>query len=84
ITINNPPTSGMLQGEAAAIEVILETPSPLYFTDMFIDASPIRARAVAKAIVADACVWALHPTERGAMTVSGGAEVDLGCGVVVQ
>lgn len=55
------------------------------FTGMFFASAPaIPARAVAKAVVADACVWALHPSAKGALTVSGSAGVDLDCGVVVN
>ncbi len=85
VTIHSPPSSGIAMGDAQSVEVIVTEPAPLYFARMFLAAVPqITARAVAKAVVADACVWALHPTATGALTVSGTADVNLNCGVVVE
>jgi hypothetical protein len=85
VTINVPPLSGPAAGDPQSVEVIATQPAPVYFTGLFMGAAPpITTRAVAKAIVADACVWSLHPSEKGALTVSGGAEVDLNCGMVVN
>jgi Putative Flp pilus-assembly TadE/G-like len=79
------PLSGPAAGDPQAIEVIVTQPAPLYFTSLFMGAAPpITARAVAKAVVSDACVWSLHPSAKGALTVSGSAEVDLNCGMVVN
>jgi Putative Flp pilus-assembly TadE/G-like len=85
VTVRTPPLSGIAAGDSQSVEVIVTEPAPLYFAAMFLDAAPqITARAVAKAVVADACVWALHPTAMGALTVSGTADVNLDCGVVVK
>jgi Putative Flp pilus-assembly TadE/G-like len=85
LVVNSPPLSGLALDDPQAVEVILTEPANLYFTNLFLDDLPqIRARAVAKAVVSDACIWSLHPTERGAMTISGGANVNLDCGVVVN
>jgi hypothetical protein len=85
VTVNLPPLSGPAAGDPQSVEVIATQPSPMYFTGLFLAAAPpITTRAVAKAIVSDACVWALHPSAKGAMTISGGAEVDLNCGMVVN
>lgn len=85
VTLNSPPTSGLAAGDSSAIEVVATQPAPLYFSSLFLNTTPpITTRAVAKAVVSDACIWALHPSARGAFTVSGGAQVDLGCGVVVN
>ena len=85
VTVNNPPLAGLAAGDGRAIEVILAEPAPLFFAGMFLDAAPqVQARAVAKAVVSDACVWSLHPSARGAFTVAGNANVDLACGVVVN
>ena len=79
------PVSGPAAGDPQAVEVIVTQPAPLYFTSLFMGAAPpITARAVAKAVVSDACVWSLHPSAKGALTVSGSAEVDLNCGMVVN
>jgi Flp pilus assembly protein TadG len=85
VTLNNPPTSGLAVGDAASTEAILTRPAPMHFTGMFLGATPtIMARAVAKAVVADACVWALDPSAPSAVHVSGTADVELDCGVVVN
>jgi hypothetical protein len=85
VTLNVPPFSGPAAGDPQSVEVIVTEAAPVYFTSLFMGAAPsITSRAVAKAVVADACVWALHPSAEGALTVSGNAEVDLDCGVVVN
>jgi Flp pilus assembly protein TadG len=85
VTLNIPPLSGPSAGDSKSVEVIVSEPAPVYFTGLFLGAAPpITTRAVAKAVVSDACVWALHPTAKGALTVSGSANIDLDCGVVVN
>jgi hypothetical protein len=85
VTLNAPPLSGPAAGDPQSVEVVVTEPAPLYFTSLFMGAAPpITTRAVAKAVVSDACVWALHPSASGAVTVSGNAEVDLDCGIVVN
>jgi hypothetical protein len=85
LAVNNPPASGLGAGDPQSVEVIVNEPAALYFTTLFLDAAPqIQARAVAKAVVSDACIWALHPTARGAFSVAGTADVNLSCGVVVN
>ncbi len=85
VTIHTPPSSGMSMGDVQSVEVIVTEPAPIYFASLFLNSVPqITARAVAKAVVADACVWALHPTAMGALTVSGTADVHLDCGVMVN
>jgi Flp pilus assembly protein TadG len=85
VTLNVPPLSGLAVGNAHSVEVIVSEPAPVYFTGLFLGGTPsITARAVGKAVVADACVWALHPSAKGALTVSGSADVDLDCGIVVN
>jgi hypothetical protein len=85
VTIHTPPLSGIAVGDSQSVEVIASEPAPLYFTRLFLSSVPqITARAVAKAVVADACVWALNPTASGALTVSGTADVNLSCGVQVN
>ena len=86
VTMNVPPLAGPSAGDPQAVEVIVTEPAPIYFTSLFTGgtAPPITARAVAKAVVSDACVWALDPSAEGAFTVSGTSDVDLDCGVVVN
>ena len=71
VTLNMPPTSGLAVGDAQSIEIIATQAAPVHFTGMFLDTAPtIVARAVAKAVVADACVWSLHPSDPSAVNVA--------------
>jgi Putative Flp pilus-assembly TadE/G-like len=85
VTLNVPPLSGPAAGDPQSVEVIVTEPAPMYFTSLFLGAPPqITTRAVAKAVVSDACIWALHPSAQGAFRASGAADVDLDCGVVIN
>ena len=85
VTLNTPPPTGVAAGDVQSVEVIASEPAPLYFASVFLNAVPqITARAVAKAVVSDACIWSLHPSARGGFTVAGTADVDLNCGVVIN
>jgi Putative Flp pilus-assembly TadE/G-like len=85
VTLNVPPLSGPAAGDPQSVEVIVTEAAPIYFTSLFLgDAPDITTRAVAKAAVSDACIWALHPSAKGALTISGSANIDLDCGVVVN
>ena len=85
VTLNVPPLSGPAAGDPQSVEVIVTEPAPVYFTGLFLGAAPpITTRAVAKAVVSDACIWSLHPTAQAALSVSGSAQLDLDCGVVVN
>jgi len=85
VTLNVPPLSGPAAGDPQSVEVIVTEPAPVYFASLFLDAAPpITTRAVAKAVVSDACIWSLHPSAEGAFNVSGTADVDLDCGVVIN
>jgi Putative Flp pilus-assembly TadE/G-like len=85
VTLNIPPLSGLAAGDAQAVEIIVTEPAPVHFAGMFLNAAPvITTRAVAKAVVSDACIWALHPSAAAALSVAGSAQLDLDCGVVVN
>ncbi|MFQ6017098.1 MAG: pilus assembly protein TadG-related protein [Kiloniellaceae bacterium] len=83
VTVNNPPTSGAFAGNTDAVEVIVSRPGQsLLGQFVFQGATTITARAVARAALMDVCVWSLNPTAQSAIKVSGGAQVNLGCGVL--
>jgi Flp pilus assembly protein TadG len=85
VTLNHPPTSGLLAGDTASIEVIVTQTAPMHFAGLFLGTAPtIVARAVAKAVVSDACIWSLDPSAQSAVHVAGTADVELDCGVVVN
>jgi hypothetical protein len=85
VTLNVPPLSGPAAGDLRAVEVIVSEPAAIHFAGMFLNAPPVvTARAVARAVVSDACIWALHPTAQAALSVAGSAQLHLDCGVVVN
>ncbi|MFQ5970764.1 MAG: pilus assembly protein TadG-related protein [Alphaproteobacteria bacterium] len=85
ITVNYPPTTGSRAGALNSVEVIVQRPLPLFLAGLFLDAPPAAfARAVAVADINDTCVWALDRTSRSAVTVSGGAQVNFQCGMLVN
>lgn len=85
ITVNSPPTSG--SSGANAVEVILTSTSPRFFTGLF-TSTPVnlRARAVAKySGNGSACVLALNASASGAAHFQGSASLNLnGCSVMAN
>ena len=51
---------------------------------VFTETTNVRARAVAQADVNDSCIWSLNSGASGAVTISGSANVELGCGVIAN
>ena len=85
LTVNNPPLNGPSVGASDTVEVILERATPSFFAHAVLGGpATVSARAVARVDINDTCVWALNPTEQGAVTVSGGAQVNLDCGILVN
>jgi hypothetical protein len=85
ITVNWPPASGPFTGNLAYVEAIVTKPENSLLGHHFMPNSVTSAkRSVAGSFVITACVWALNPTSRSALTVNGGATVNLGCGVMVN
>ncbi len=67
------------------VEVTITRPTPgLLSRVVFTEQTNVAARAVAEANVIDSCVWSLSPSASGALSVSGNAQVTLGCGVVAN
>jgi Flp pilus assembly protein TadG len=85
IEINNPPLSGARAGSTDSVEVIITRQAPAILSSL-IKSGPqtIVTRAVAFGSVNDTCVWALDPSVSGAVSVSGGADVTLDCGILVN
>jgi len=79
MTVNNPPLSGAMAGEAEAVEIIVYEMRPRLISSIFTD-EPVRipARAVAKVLGgAPACVLALLGTAQRAVNVTGSTYVTL-------
>ncbi len=50
---------------------------------VFTEPTNVAARAVAQADVNDSCIWSLSPSGAG-VSITGNAQVDLGCGVIAN
>lgn len=79
VTVNKPPKSGSYQDSSNAIEVILKTAQPRYFSSIFNNQPlTIAARAVAReGSPGGGCVLSLDRTASGAATLQGSASVNL-------
>lgn len=86
IDANNPPEiSNFYAGFSDMVEVVVSEPGSSFIAQALFDASPtFAARAVAKSDTNDTCVWSLSPDASSAVSVQGGAQVSLGCGVLVN
>jgi hypothetical protein len=85
LTINIPPQSGEFAGATNAVEAIVRRPVPTFLAGMVFDGpAHVTARSVAHADYGEYCVFALNPTSPSALTVSGGANLNLNCGVYVN
>jgi hypothetical protein len=86
IEVNYPPTSGTYAGTDGAVEVIIRRRTNVFLAWILMkeDEVTVAARGVAVADVGDGCMWALNKTEKNAIKVSGGAQVNLPCGVLAN
>ncbi len=86
VTVNNPPNPiGVYNNNF--VEVIISKQVPATFMRMFgVTSSTVSARAVAGVVPAGdpPCVLALNPTMNGALTISGGAQLNANCRVMVN
>ncbi|MEE8453855.1 MAG: pilus assembly protein TadG-related protein, partial [Limibaculum sp.] len=85
LTYHAPPLSGAFAGDGDAVEVFIERPVRTFFTSLFLSGSvAVEARAVAAIDLLDTCVWVLDPNASSALKVAGGAQIELGCGIMVN
>ena len=85
IDVNYPPESGPFAGTAGAVEVIVSQPAGVFLARILMDRDEVTVagRAVAVGGVKDECVYALGKTG-SVVTASGGAEVNLPCGIAAN
>ena len=85
IEVNYPPKSGAYAGTAGAVEVIVQQPASVFLARILMDRNEITVagRAVAVGGIKDECVYALGETG-SVVTASGGAEVNLPCGIAAN
>jgi Flp pilus assembly protein TadG len=85
VTVNNPPAGGTYAGNSNYVEVIVAQPEPTYFMRVLGYSSvKVNARAVGSSVNSPACVYALDPTVKGALSVAGNSSVTLQCGAIVD
>ena len=77
VTVNNPPTSGSLAGKTGSVEVIISQTQPSMLSRLFHPADfVIDGRAVAT-YGGPACVLALDPTAKSALSAGGSTIVNM-------
>ncbi len=88
IAFHSPPTSGAYAGASAAVEVIVQRTVPGFLSRVLVPGNvTISARAVATTGTpgpGDGCLWTMDPDGSGALTVTGNADVNIGCGIYVN
>ena len=81
IDVNMPPLAGPYMGDNFAVEAVIHHRTKSYFVQALFDLDvTVEARAVAKAVELDTCVWALEESDTG-ITINGTADVVLDCGI---
>jgi Flp pilus assembly protein TadG len=85
VAINNPPSMGPNTSNAAYVEAIVTMPEPTYFLRVLgVRSISVSARAVAYKGTGPNCIYVVDPTASGALTASGSASIQSGCGVLVD
>ena len=85
LTINIPPLYGEFAGATNAVEAIVRRPVPTFLAGLVFDgAAHVSARSVAHADYGEYCVMALNSSKSNSLKVSGGANLNLNCGVYVN
>lgn len=88
IAFNSPPTSGSYAGSSSAVEVIVQRTVPGFLSRILVPGDvTVSARAVATTGTTgpgDGCLWTMDPDGSGALTVTGNADVNIGCGIYVN
>src|SRR3546814_367517 len=83
-----PPQSGSFAGDPSAAEIVVNRPGSLFFGRILASDGPVlTARSVARASFSASghyCVWVMNPEMRAALKISGGAVVNLDCGIFVN
>jgi len=85
ITVNIPPTAGDFIGATNAVEVIVTRDVPTMLSRLINpNDTQVSSRSVAFAAEGQFCVYSLNTSSPNAFQVSGGAQMDLSCGVMVN
>ena len=86
VAVNSPPTSGFYAGNSGFVEVVVTQPRPTYFMNALgVDSATISARAVGYVEESGSgCVYVMDPTAKLALTLTGGSELNMSCGIYVN
>ena len=85
VAINNPPSTGPNGSNSAYVEAIVTKPELTYFLRALgISTITVSARAVAYEGSGPNCIYVLDPSATSALSASGSASIQSGCGVVVD
>ncbi len=85
VAVNSPPASGYFTGDPTAVEVTIRQSVATFFMSLAgFHRMDVSARAVARRAPGPNCVFALDPSSAGAISASGGAIVEVNCGVMVN
>ena len=87
ISVTNPPSSGpnaTSASKALYVEVIISKPQQTFFMNVFnVSSLTVKARAVAKAVSSNACVWALNTAAGKGVDIGGTTQLTLpNCGII--
>jgi hypothetical protein len=84
VTINNPPLSGYYTGDRTAAEALISQNVPTFFMSVLgFRSMVVRARAVSRQGSGPDCLYVLDSSGT-AFSISGGATVNVSCGIVID
>ncbi len=86
VVINNPPATGYSTTDGNAVEAIVsQTVSPIFMGLIGIGSTKVIARSVAhRGTSGGGCMYTIDPSASGAFTISGGVQLAVNCGIVVD
>jgi len=85
VSINNPPSTGPNASNTAYVEATISKPEPTYFLSVIgINTMTVSVRAVAYEGSGPNCIYVTNPTASSALSGSGSASIQSGCGVMVD
>jgi len=85
VTVHSPPTSGYSTADGTGVEVLIAQSVDTLFVGV-VGTGPVnvKARAVARQGPGTSCIHVLDTSSDGAFSSSGGGDVKIDCGVVVE
>ena len=85
VTVNNPPATGFYTSDPTAMEVIVsQNVGTLFMSVLGFTSVRVRARSVARQGAGSSCLYTLDRNANNAFAASGGVNVVVNCGIVVN